>query len=99
MYDEEKAPLIANLLKHGAPPMSVLNARRLSAGFRRRWGDYRMDWGVYGARGNPEDRAYLRGVCRPGGTWIDPGEVAQMAEKLGVKPARMWRTPAPLRPR
>lgn len=56
----EEAAIFADHLSHlGLPPMDAA-----TSDLPLTWGDYLLDWGVFGARGNPEDRAYLRGIKR-----------------------------------
>jgi len=44
----------------------------------RDWGDYRLDWGISGPRGGPDEIAGLRGIRRHSGDYIPADEIREL---------------------
>lgn len=77
MKIEEKNELLLAIVKLGPPPMTA-KTETLHVLGSRDWGQYRLDWGISGPRGGPDEIAGLRGIRRPGGDYIPADEIREL---------------------
>lgn len=82
----EKAIVLEHIARLGPPPFHFASSE-LHLVANRIWGNYALDWGICGPRGNPDDRAGLRGIRRTGpdgrgfsGDYLDADEVRSLLE-------------------